>query len=115
MVDMGVQAERAGIGRQERRRSAPSDDLHLGGAPAPEFLRAVVMRVYAVSPAAPPALTVAGFVYEPKYDGIRAIVEVVPGKGKDLSEAERAQLAALDLADHVEISGPLIRTRRGER
>lgn len=34
----------------------------------------------ATLPAQPPALTVAGFVYEPKYDGIRAIVEVVPGK-----------------------------------
>lgn len=33
----------------------------------------------ATLPAQPPALTVAGFVYEPKYDGIRAIVEVVPG------------------------------------
>ena len=27
----------------------------------------------ATLPAQPPALTVAGFVYEPKYDGIRAI------------------------------------------
>ncbi len=36
----------------------------------------------ATLPSQPPALTVAGFVYEPKYDGIRAIVEVVPGKGK---------------------------------
>ena len=34
----------------------------------------------ATLPPQPPALTVAGFVYEPKYDGIRAIVEVVPGK-----------------------------------
>lgn len=34
----------------------------------------------ATLPAQTPALTVAGFVYEPKYDGIRAIVEVVPGK-----------------------------------
>ena len=36
----------------------------------------------ATLPAQPPALTVAGFVYEPKYDGIRAIVEVVPGKNQ---------------------------------
>ncbi len=36
----------------------------------------------ATLPAQPPALTVAGFVYEPKYDGIRAIVEVVPSEGK---------------------------------
>ena len=34
----------------------------------------------ATLPAQPPSLTVAGFVYEPKYDGIRAIVEVVPGR-----------------------------------
>lgn len=34
----------------------------------------------ATLPAQPPALTVAGFVYEPKYDGIRAIVEIVPGE-----------------------------------
>lgn len=34
----------------------------------------------ATLPAQQPSLTVAGFVYEPKYDGIRAIVEVVPGK-----------------------------------
>jgi len=33
----------------------------------------------ATLPAQPPALNVAAFVYEPKYDGIRAIVEVVPG------------------------------------
>jgi len=32
----------------------------------------------ATLPAQPPALNVAAFVYEPKYDGIRAIVEVVP-------------------------------------
>jgi len=36
----------------------------------------------ATLPSQPPALTVAGFVYEPKYDGIRAIVEVVPGLAK---------------------------------
>jgi bifunctional non-homologous end joining protein LigD len=36
----------------------------------------------ATLPAQPPSLTVAGFVYEPKYDGIRAIVEVVPGKDR---------------------------------
>ena len=36
----------------------------------------------ATLPSQPPSLTVAGFVYEPKYDGIRAIVEVVPGPGK---------------------------------
>jgi len=36
----------------------------------------------ATLPSQPPALTVAGFVYEPKYDGIRAIVEVIPGKDK---------------------------------
>lgn len=36
----------------------------------------------ATLPSQPPALTVAGFVYEPKYDGIRAIVEVVPGGDK---------------------------------
>ncbi len=36
----------------------------------------------ATLPPQPPALTVTGFVYEPKYDGIRAIVEVVPGKDK---------------------------------
>ena len=36
----------------------------------------------ATLPAQPPALTVAGFVYEPKHDGIRAIVEVVPGKNQ---------------------------------
>ncbi|MFA5909661.1 MAG: DNA ligase D [Vicinamibacterales bacterium] len=35
----------------------------------------------ATLPAQPPALTAAEFVYEPKYDGIRAIVEVVPGDG----------------------------------
>ena len=35
----------------------------------------------ATLPAQPPALNVAAFVYEPKYDGIRAIVEVVPGGG----------------------------------
>jgi len=34
----------------------------------------------ATLPPQPPGLTTAGFVYEPKYDGIRAIVEVVPGK-----------------------------------
>jgi len=32
----------------------------------------------ATLPPQPPALTVAAFVYEPKYDGIRAIVEVIP-------------------------------------
>ena len=36
----------------------------------------------ATLPAQTPALTVDEFVYEPKYDGIRAIVEVVPGKDK---------------------------------
>lgn len=36
----------------------------------------------ATLPAQPPSLTMAGVVYEPKYDGIRAIVEVVPGKDK---------------------------------
>ena len=41
----------------------------------------------ATLPAQPPALTVAGFVYEPKYDGIRAIVEVVPPRELALSEA----------------------------
>ena len=41
----------------------------------------------ATLPAQPPALTVAGFVYEPKYDGIRAIVEVVPPPRLALSEA----------------------------
>jgi bifunctional non-homologous end joining protein LigD len=33
-------------------------------------------------PDAPPSLTNPGFVYEPKYDGIRAIVEVLPGSPK---------------------------------
>ena len=46
----------------------------------------------ATLPSQPPALTVAGFVYEPKYDGIRAIVEVVPGTdegGRALVVAQR--------------------------
>ncbi|MDP2391050.1 MAG: ATP-dependent DNA ligase, partial [Acidobacteriota bacterium] len=44
------------------------------------FVAKDVRPMLATLPAQPPALTVAGFVYEPKYDGIRAIVEVVPGK-----------------------------------
>jgi lysyl-tRNA synthetase class 2 len=38
----------------------------------------------------------------------------LPNKGDDLSEAERAQLAALDLADHVAVEGPLMGTRKGD-
>jgi bifunctional non-homologous end joining protein LigD len=44
------------------------------------FVAKDLRPMLATLPAQPPALTVAGFVYEPKYDGIRAIVEVVPGK-----------------------------------
>jgi len=43
------------------------------------FVAKDLRPMLATLPAQPPALTVAGFVYEPKYDGIRAIVEVVPG------------------------------------
>ncbi len=32
-------------------------------------------------PERPPSLTDPALVYEPKYDGIRAIVEVIPGEG----------------------------------
>ena len=38
----------------------------------------------------------------------------LPNKGGDLSEAEQAQLKALDLADHVAVEGPLMGTRRGD-
>ena len=34
----------------------------------------------ATLPATPPRLTDPAFVYEPKYDGIRAIVEVIPAQ-----------------------------------
>lgn len=44
------------------------------------FVAKDLRPMLATLPPQPPALTVAGFVYEPKYDGIRAIVEVVPGK-----------------------------------
>jgi bifunctional non-homologous end joining protein LigD len=46
------------------------------------FVAKDLRPMLATLPSQPPALTVAGFVYEPKYDGIRAIVEVVPGQGK---------------------------------
>jgi len=46
------------------------------------FVAKDLRPMLATLPAQPPALTVAGFVYEPKYDGIRAIVEVIPGKDK---------------------------------
>ena len=45
------------------------------------FVAKDLRPMLATLPAQPPALTVAAFVYEPKYDGIRAIVEVVPGQG----------------------------------
>jgi bifunctional non-homologous end joining protein LigD len=45
------------------------------------FVAKDLRPMLATLPAQPPSLTVAGFVYEPKYDGIRAIVEVVPGTG----------------------------------
>ena len=38
----------------------------------------------------------------------------LPNKGEQLTEAERAQLAALDLADHVAVEGPLMGTKRGD-
>ena len=38
----------------------------------------------------------------------------LPNKGGDLAPAEQAQLAALDLADHVAVEGPIIGTRRGD-
>ncbi|MFK7991508.1 MAG: lysine--tRNA ligase [Sandaracinaceae bacterium] len=38
----------------------------------------------------------------------------VPNKGGDLPAAEKAQLDALDLADHVAVSGPMMGTRRGD-
>ncbi|GAB5548172.1 MAG: lysine--tRNA ligase [Sandaracinaceae bacterium] len=38
----------------------------------------------------------------------------LPNKGGELTEAEQAQLKALDLADHVAIEGPLMGTRRGD-
>ena len=34
-------------------------------------------------------------------------------RGEDLSEAEAAQFKVVDLADHVAVSGPLLRTRTG--
>ena len=43
------------------------------------FVAKDLRPMLATLPSQPPALTVAGFVYEPKYDGIRAIVEVIPG------------------------------------
>ncbi len=43
------------------------------------FVAKDLRPMLATLPAQPPALTVAAFVYEPKYDGIRAIVEVAPG------------------------------------
>lgn len=38
----------------------------------------------------------------------------LPKKGGELSEEERAQLAGLDLADHVAVEGPLMGTRKGD-
>jgi lysyl-tRNA synthetase class 2 len=38
----------------------------------------------------------------------------VPSKGEDLPPEARAQLAALDLADHIAVEGPLMGTRKGD-
>ncbi|MCB9591198.1 MAG: lysine--tRNA ligase [Sandaracinaceae bacterium] len=38
----------------------------------------------------------------------------LPNKGADLTAAERAQLEALDLADHVAVEGPLMGTKKGD-
>jgi lysyl-tRNA synthetase class 2 len=38
----------------------------------------------------------------------------LPGKGADLDDDERAQLAALDLADHVAVTGRAMGTRSGD-
>jgi lysyl-tRNA synthetase class 2 len=38
----------------------------------------------------------------------------LPNKGEDLPADARAQLAALDLADHVAVEGPLMGTRKGD-
>ncbi|MGE0865139.1 MAG: DNA ligase D [Vicinamibacterales bacterium] len=44
------------------------------------FVAKDLRPMLATLPSQAPTLTVPGFVYEPKYDGIRAIVEVVPGE-----------------------------------
>ena len=46
------------------------------------FLAKDLRPMLASLPGAAPSLTNPGFVYEPKYDGIRAIVEVLPGSPK---------------------------------
>ncbi|MCZ7683176.1 MAG: lysine--tRNA ligase [Sandaracinaceae bacterium] len=38
----------------------------------------------------------------------------LPNKGEELSAKEQAELAALDLADHVAVEGPLMGTKKGD-
>ena len=38
----------------------------------------------------------------------------LPKKGAELTEAEREELAGLDLADHIAVEGPLMGTRKGD-
>ncbi len=54
------------------------------------FIAKDLRPMLATPPAQLPSLTVAGFVSAPKYDGIRAIVEVVPPTRPALSEAVAA-------------------------